>query len=196
MLWIIIYAVCLILIGTINCLFGFKKLPSKRVKISFFIIVVTCLSYQGIYTWIEKQESINAGEEIKNSQDEIIAGQYGLSGTMRRVEGAVDNLKESEEKDLLKNDPLTYISLELTNIKNELSWMRRKSFRELVSTYYDEVNKIPVYFNSQEWVEAEKFIYAEIAKSIGSRARNREHKQEMFVDFKQIHDSLVQAKER
>ena len=111
-------------------------------------------------------------------------------------------MKQKEQKGLFTEaDYGRYIALHLENINLSLRRLNSKNMRERITTYYEEVNKIPVYFNSQEWKESEKFIYDSMLDEINGDFNSRNMfdsglRTKALEIFNKERNRLIQAKER
>lgn len=188
------YSISLIIIGIIGMLVIFEI--KKRIKIVCFCVVLIGLIYQGIYVFWEKQENVKATKEDRDMQRRTLDNQYGISTKLDNLGDEVEDIKDGEKQNLFERDPLVGIWTELESLNRTLKINERRSLGELAGIYYDEVNKIPTYFNYQEWQGAEKFIYAEIKKMIGTNAHNAEHNKKQKDSFDELRNRLLVAKER
>lgn len=189
----ILYIISLITIGVVGGL-GFFKLKKTHKK-GWFTILIVCLLFQGWYFYKDKQ-----AEYYKNREDA-----YYQSENLRKqdkISNDINEMKQKEQKGLFTEaDYGRYIALHLENINLSLRRLNSKNMRERITIYYEEVNKIPVYFNSQEWKESEKFIYDSMLDEINGDFSSRNMfdsglRTKALEIFNKERNRLIQAKER
>lgn len=187
------FFISLFVVALISALFGF--IPEHRikrsVKIFFIIIIVGCLLYQGWYGYEKKKDA-----DDKDFEDDLY--KEGTNRSLKGIEEITNELKDKEKKGTLTDaDYNLYIAHYLENIDVTLREFNRKSTREWITAYYEEVNKIPGYFTFQEWKEVEKLLYSSILTEISNkRFSNKEKRQKALEMFEVQRNRLLQAKER
>ena len=151
--------------------------------------------FQGWYFYKDKQE-----ESYKDRRDA-----YYQSENLRKqdkISNDIDEMKQKEQKGLFTEaDYGRYIALHLENINLSLRRLSSRNMRERVTAYYDETNKIPAYFNPQEWKEGEKFIYDSMIEEINGDFNSRNMfdsglRTKALEIFNKERNRLIQAKER
>ncbi len=181
------------IISAVLALIPEQKLK-KGIKTTLFIAILICLAFQGYYGLSEKKK-----EDYRN----FLKG-LNQNTILRKTNQLSEDFKEFKEKEekgtLTSNDYDRYIVHYLEMINLTLKRFDWKNTREWVTTYYDEVDRIPSYFTFQEWKESEKFIYDsmvnEINGNFASRNISKHRRIERLETFKKERDKLVQAKER
>jgi hypothetical protein len=192
-----LFFVSIAVVGIISALLGF--LPEQKLnglmKGALFAIIVICLIFQGWYGWIEKRTTDYKDFKDAMYQDETLRGQTIISKDIKE-------LKEKEKKGLLTdNDYSLYIARYLESIDHTLKYSHGKNTREWVTTYYEQVKKIPEYFTFEEWKESEKFIYDSMVNEINGHFAARGTfdsgmRPKLLERFKKERERLLQAKER
>ncbi|MDD5045114.1 MAG: hypothetical protein PHH69_03720 [Candidatus Omnitrophica bacterium] len=136
-------------------------------------------------------------DEVKREYSEMRA-----ENRTREIKKGIEELKEKEKKGLLTPaDYSLYISRYLESIDNTLKYQEGKNDRELVTTYYEEVSKIPSYFSIKEWEESEKFIYDSMVNEINNQFAFRGTfdsgvRIQLLGIFEKERKRLIEAKER
>ena len=158
----IIFFITVGIVGVISAAISF--VPSEKmgrgIKTILFFVIAVCLLFQGWYGWQEKKSSDLKAFKDALYQDESLRGQVSISQDIKE-------LKEKEKKGLLsESDYSLYIARYLESIDQTLKFRDGKNTREWVTTYYDEVSKIPSYFSIADWKEAEKLIYDSMVNEI------------------------------
>lgn len=182
------------IIGALLALIPEQKLK-KGVKITLFIGILMCLVFQGYYGLSEKKK-----EDYRN----FLEGLY-QDAMLRKTNQLSEDFREFKEKEkkgtLTSDDYNRYIVHYLEMINLTLKRFDWKNTREWVTTYYDEVDKIPSYFTLQEWKESEKFIYNSMIKEINGNFASRNIynssiRQGVLKTFNTERKRLLDAKER
>lgn len=192
MKWIYIIATLyLASLGIIALFANLSKLPW------FFKLVLGLLAGVSIILSLCYQQIEKRVEEIERKYFEARTDEQ-----MRMTLQGLEDLKEKEKKGLLKDSDYTlYIVRYLESIDHTLKFKGGKDTREWLTTYYEAVERIPSYFNPQEWRESEKLIYESMVNEIGGHFNMRGtfgsgmHK-ELLEIFKNERVRLIQAKER
>ena len=168
---------------------------SKGAKIIIFILIIVCLGFQGWYGMKEKKASDEKAYQDAVYQDESLRRQASISKD-------IGDLREKEKKGLLtNNDYSLYISRYLESIDNTLKYRDGKNTREWVTTYYEEVAKIPSFFNFEEWLRSENLIYESMVNEINGFFVARGTfdsgmRPKLLETFKQERETLLNAKKR
>lgn len=193
----IFYYISLFIVGIVTALVSFvpeKKFKRNYKKLSFIIILI-CLGFQSWYGLQEKKKSDN-----KNFRDELTQEQ--LSRKQTDISKNIEELKEKDKKGILTDAEYgRYIAYHLENINLTLERSKWNNMREWVTTYYDEVGKIPSYFTPEEWKEAEKFIYNAFIEEINGNFSSRNIydsgiRLKVLDMFAKEHNRLLTAKDR
>ena len=193
----ILYYISLVAVGIIS--FAVSFIPEKKFKKSykklFFGLVVVFLFFQGWYGYQEKKKS-----DYRDSCNEFTQEQ--LSARQCEISENIKDLKEKDKKGLLTDAEYgRYIAYYLENIDLSIKRFGWRNMREWVTTYYDEVGKIPAYFTSEEWRASEKFIYDAFVDEINGNFSSRNIydsgiRLEVLENFKKERERLLSAKER
>ncbi len=192
----IMFFITVAIVGVISAAISF--VPSEKMgrgmKTLLFFVIVLCLLFQGWYGWQEKKSSDLKAFKDALYQNESLRGQVSISQDIKK-------LKEKEKKGLLsESDYSLYIARYLESIDQTLKFRDGKNTREWVTTYYDEVSKIPSYFSIEDWKEAEKLIYDSMVNEINGHfaARgtfNSGMRPKAVETFKTERERVIKAKE-
>ena len=192
-----IFFASICIVGILSAAISFipeNRIP-KGIKILLFILIATCLAFQGWYGMKEKKVSDDKAYQDALYQDESLRRQASISKD-------IDDLREKEKKGLLTgNDYILYIARYLEGIDNTLKYQEGKNTREWVTSYYEEITKIPSFFNSEEWMNSEKLIYDSMINEINGQFAARGTfdgggRPKLLEIFKQERESLLNAKKR
>ena len=191
------YYISLLVVGVITTLIRF--VPEKKFKKAYknlsFLLIVICLIFQFWYGLQEKRKADYKDRRNEFTQDE-------LSRKQTKISENIEELKEKEKKGLLTDtDYSRYIAYHLENINLTLQRNEWKNMREWVTTYYDEVNKIPSYFLLDDWKESEKFIHESFIDEINGNFNSRNMynggvRLKVLETFNKERDRLLASKEK
>ena len=191
------YYISLLVVGVITTLIRF--VPEKKFKKAYknlsFLLIVICLIFQFWYGLQEKRKADYKDRLNEFTQDE-------LSRKQTKISENIEELKEKEKKGLLKDtDYSRYIAYHLENINLTLQRNEWKNMREWVTTYYDEVNKIPSYFLLDDWKDSEKFIHESFIDEINGNFNSRNMynggvRLKVLETFNKERDRLLASKEK
>jgi len=174
---------------------GILAFKDSRKKWYFLCIIIPFLFFQGWYGFNEKRR-----QDLKDSRAELTQDQMSLRQS--EISSNLKELKEKDQKGTLTNAEYgLYLARYLESIDLTLKRQQWKSLREWVALYHDEVNKIPLYFNLEEWEQSEKFIYDRIIEEIvggfaSKNISNSDRRTKAFAAFQKERDRLVNAKKR
>ena len=192
----VIFFITVGIVGVISAAISF--VPSEKMgrgmKTILFFVIAVCLLFQGWYGWQEKKSSDLKAFKDALYQDESLRGQVSISQDIKE-------LKEKEKKGLLsESDYSLYIARYLESIDQTLKFRDGKNTREWVTTYYDEVSKIPSYFSIADWKEAEKLIYDSMVNEINGHFAARGTfdsgmRPKALGTFKTERERVIKAKE-
>lgn len=192
----VIFFITVGIVGVISAAISF--VPSEKMgrgmKTVLFFVIAVCLLFQGWYGWQEKKSSDLKAFKDALYQDESLRGQVSISQDIKE-------LKEKEKKGLLsESDYSLYIARYLESIDQTLKFRDGKNTREWVTTYYDEVSKIPSYFSIADWKEAEKLIYDSMVNEINGHFAARGTfdsgmRPKALETFKTERERVIKAKE-
>jgi hypothetical protein len=192
----IVFFITVGIVGVISAAISF--VPSEKMgrgmKTILFFFIALCLLFQGWYGWQEKKSSDLKAFKDALYQDESLRGQVSISQDIKE-------LKEKEKKGLLsESDYSLYIARYLESIDQTLKFRDGKNTREWVTTYYDEVSKIPSYFSIADWKEAEKLIYDSMVNEINGHFAARGTfdsgmRPKALETFKTERERVIKAKE-
>ena len=174
------------LYGCITFFLDKAKIP-RIAKILMVIAAIGALYILAKYQFIEKQEQ-------KYSD-------YMASMERRDISKKLEEMKEKDSKGLLTDvDYDRYIALYLENINLTLKQLDHNNLREWIGIYFDNVDKIPIYYTYEEWKESEKFVYSSILNEIIGSFANRNirggRRDKVIQDFKDARNRLLTAKDR
>lgn len=161
-----------------------------RIKIVLFLIIGGCLLF--LFTHEEQKKAI----ERKERQYEAMQAHRERKELDKQLKDVKDKL-ESGGGELA--DYLRYISLHFDKLNMEISSFRLLFRKDFILDYFTDVDKIPAYFNLEEWKEAEKRIYHRNVQRIKGdfSARNMFSRVDSSLqELKEAREKLVQAKER
>jgi hypothetical protein len=191
-----IFFVTVGLVGVISAAISF--VPSEKIswplKIVLFIAIAICLLFQGWYGWQDKNLSNLKAFKDALYQNESLRGQVSISQDIKE-------LKAKEKKGLLsESDHSLYIARYLESIDQTLKFRDGKNTREWVTTYYDEVNKIPQYLSLEDWKESEKLIYNSMVNELNGHfaargAFDSGMRPKLLETFKIERERVIKAKE-
>lgn len=192
-----IFFVSIAIVGILSAANSFipgNRIP-KGTKIFLFVLIAVCLGFQGWYGLKEKEAADDKAYQDALYQDESLRKQESISKN-------INDLKEKEKKGLLTdNDYSLYISRYLESIDHTLKYQGGKNTREWVTSYYEEIAKIPNFFNFEEWTNSEKLIYDSMINEINGQFAARGTfggggRPKLLEIFKQERESLLNAKKR
>lgn len=187
------FFISIVIVGILSAAIGFKI--SKGIKIVLFVVIVICLVFQGWYGMKEKETADYKVYKEALYQDESLRRQASISKD-------IGDLKEKEKKGLLTdNDYSLYIARYLESIDHTLKYRNGKNTREWITTYYDEIAKIPRFFNFEEWSSSEKLIYDSMVEEINGHFAARGTfdsgmRPKLLEIFNQERERLRNAKKR
>jgi len=185
------------IVGIISAAISF--VPSEKMsqpfKIGLFIAILICLVFQGWYGWQEKKSSDLKAFKDALYQNESLRGQVSISKDLKK-------LKDKEKRGLLaESDYSLYIARYLESIDQTLKYRNGKNTREWVTTYYEEVGKIPSNFSVEDWKQAEKLIYDSMVNEINGHFAARGTfdsgiRPKLLETFKAERERVLKAKEK
>lgn len=179
------------LLGILAFFLDYPKFPNI-VKWILGIIAVSAVVFS---LWYEYQEKI--GEQKEKEFSEMIE-----SSERREISKNLEELKRKDEKGLLSGtDYLRYVSLYLEKMDINLQSLNLKIRKDFLLDYYTDIEKIPSYFNIEEWKESAELIYRKTIDRINGDFNVRGMydsgmREKLLKDFEKEHSKLIQAKER
>jgi len=139
----------------------FKIVTSILLGISVIILIVKQV--------LDKKKEEQKQEEEYFDRQEIKSGVNSLSNQQR--------IEETEKREKLKTteDYLRYGIMQLDEINHHLGTVARNSsvYLNFVSLYFEQVEKIPQFYDQNEWMESESKIYLSLEKKIKNHYESR-----------------------
>lgn len=121
---------------------------------------------------------------------------------MKEIKGKLDDLKEKEKKGLFEDiDYLNRIGWELDRLNLNLEKNERIIKEQYLTIYFNEIEKIPKFYNWEEWKETENILFNRIFRHLQGyfNARgvfNSGEWKELEKEFNQQREKYIKAKER
>lgn len=168
---------------------NFKIVTSIFVGVSVVITIIKQV--------LDKKKERQLQEEEYFDRQEIKSGVNGLKNQQR--------IHEIEKRENLKTtqDYLRYGMMKIDDINFNLSIISRNStiHHNFVLLYFEQVKKIPQFYNQSEWVEIESEIYHSLEKKIKNHYESRGLSESGFPKeqlelLKKERDRLLKAKRR
>ena len=167
----------------------FKIVTSILLGISVAILIIKQI--------LDKKKEEQLREEEYFDRQEIKSGVNSLSNQQR--------IEEIEKRENLKTtqDYLRYGMMQIDDINFNLSIISRNStiHHNFVLLYFEQVEKIPQFYDQNEWVESESEIYHSLEKKIKNHYESRGltesgFPKEQLALLKKERDRLLTAKRR
>jgi len=167
----------------------FKIITSILLGISVAILIIKQI--------LDKKKEEQLREEEYFDRQEIKSGVNSLSNQQR--------IEEIEKRENLKTtqDYLRYSMMKIDDINFNLSIISRNStiHHNFVLLYFEQVKKIPQFYNQSEWVEIESEIYHSLEEKIKNHYESRGLSESGFPKeqlelLKKERDRLLIAKRR
>jgi len=192
----IIFFITIGAVGIISAAISFipSKKISKGIKTILFIAIILCLIFQSWYGWNDKKTSDIKAFKDAIYQDESLRGQVSISKD-------INDLKDKEKKGLLSGDDYSlYIARYLESIDHTLKYRDGKNTREWITSYYEEIGKIPSFFPLGDWKKAENLIYISMLDEINGQFAARGTfdsgmRPKLIETFKAERERAIKAKE-
>jgi len=168
---------------------NFKIVTSIFVGVSVVITIVKQV--------LDKKKEEHIQEEEYFDRQEIKSGVNSLTNQQR--------IHEIEKREKLKTteDYLRYGIMQLDEINHHLGTVARKSsvYLNFVLLYFEQVEKIPQFYNQNEWVESESKIFLSLERKIKNHYESRDLSasglpKEQLELLKKERDRLLTAKRR
>lgn len=160
MIWIlnILYYISYAYIVIYGCVFPFyfdSLTLTLKFKIITSVFVGVSVAITIIKQEIDKKKEKQLQEEEYFDRQEIKSGVDSLSNQKR--------IEETEKRENLKTnqDRLRYGIMQLDDINHHLRTIARNSasYHNFILLYFEQVGKIPNFFNQNEWEDSEYGIY-------------------------------------
>ncbi len=124
------------------------------------------------------------------------------SNRMQEIKGKLDDLKEKEKRGIFKDtDYLNRIALELDAMNLNLDKREPIIKEQYLTIYFEEVEKIPSFYNLDEWKDTEALLFNRILQQLKGyfNARGMFSSGEMQAiekEFNKEREKYIIAKER
>ena len=168
---------------------NFKIVTSIFVGVSVAITIVKQV--------LDKKEERQKQEEESFDRQEIKSGVNSLSNQQR--------MQEIEKREKLKTteDYLRYGIMQLDEINHHLGTVARNSSisQNFILLYFEQVEKIPQFYDQNEWSQSESEIYLSLEKKIKNHYESRGLSasglpKEQLASLKKERNRLLTAKRR
>ena len=138
----------LALLGILAFFFDYQKLASP-LKFLLGAIAVACVVFSIMYEHREKQ--------VEQKEKQI--SEYVATSQRQDMSKKLDDLKKKEKRGLLEDsDYLRYVVLYLEKLELSVSMLNSKFNRDYILGYFDDVKRLPVELNYEEWSSSEALI--------------------------------------
>ncbi len=161
-------------------------------KLTLFLLAVVATILTLVYQQLEKKT-----EQERQEHSEMIT-----SNRMQEIKGKLDDLKEKEKRGIFKDtDYLNRIALELDAMNLNLDKREPIIKEQYLTIYFKEVEKIPGFYNFDEWKETEALLFNRILQQLKGyfNARGMLSSGEMQAiekEFNKEREKYIIAKER
>ena len=187
--YIILYGCTPFLLDQSILTLKFKIVTSIMLGISVAILIIKQI--------LDKKKEEQKQEEEYFDRQEIKSGVNSLNSKQR--------IQEIEKREKLKTteDYLRYGMMQIDDINHNLKIISLNSsvYLNFVSLYFEQVEKIPQFFDQKEWAQSESEIYHSLEKKIKNHYESRGLTESGFPKeqlelLKKERDRLLVAKRR
>lgn len=159
--YIIFYGCIAFLLDQSTITLNLKIITSTLLGISVLILIVKQV--------LDKKKEEQKQEEEYFDRQEIKSGVNSLSSQQR--------IEETEKRENLKTtkDYLRYGMMQIDDINHNLKIISLNSsvYLNFVSLYFEQVEKIPQFYDQNEWAQSESEIYHSLEKKIKNHYESR-----------------------
>ncbi len=181
--------VYLAIIGIFALFYNFTE-RKLRFKLFLIVLAISALLFS---LWYDNKE------KALEKQDRDIS-ETTTRQKLDKVDNQLAELKEKENKSPLQEDDyLRYICLYLDRIDINLSGISRNFRKDFALDYFSDLEKIPKYFNFEEWKNTESKIYERNIEKIKGdfSSRGMSSNVEPYLnELKENRERVSRAKER
>jgi hypothetical protein len=155
-----------------------KKFREKHKILYFFLYLTAAVSviYSSIYVFYADEEKMVVDKEFQEktgkSLDWIDRGVGSVGSKVNELKSKSD---KKGQKDFFDHDYNLDIVLKLDELNRNIELIRRTYRKDFIIFYYEDIEKIPDYFNYKEWEESEQIIYTKIKNLIIGDFSSRGH---------------------
>ncbi|GEM_PF-3002883 len=148
----IMYFFAVLYLGILGIYALFNNLVEKDWLLRLLLGLFACLCL--VFT-IAYQNKEKKTEDIKKEY-----AYRRADSQMQEIKGKLDNLNEKEKRGLFKDiDYLNRIALELDALNLNLEKREPIIKEQYLTIYFREVDKIPKFYNWEEWKESENILF-------------------------------------
>lgn len=190
----IIYIIATLYIGALGVLALFYDYTKMhwywKLTLGLFALAFIVLSI-GYQQMEKKIDEVRRRHSEQTAQDE-----------RQDIKRKIDDLREKDRKGMLSHtDYLKYIAYQLEELNLNIIRKDTKHSKDYIINYFSQVDRIPTFFNSDEWKESEKIIYDssinEINQIFNIRGMfNSSSRIKLIELLSQEREKLLKAKER